>query len=133
MIYIDSSVVLAQLLDEERAPPEWLWDEELVASRLLEYEVWNRAHAYDQAIRLAEDITMTLRLVLLMEMEPPVLSRALEPIPRLSAHPRRVAPRDGMVRPRRPPGHELRQLRPPPRGVRRGARHPCRPAGLNAA
>jgi predicted nucleic acid-binding protein len=81
MIYIDSSVVLAQLLDEERAPPEWLWDEDLVASRLLEYEVWNRAHAYDQAARLAEDITTTLRLVLLMEMEPPVLSRALELIP----------------------------------------------------
>jgi hypothetical protein len=30
---------------------------------------------------LAEDITTTLRLVLLMEMELPVLSRALEPIP----------------------------------------------------
>jgi hypothetical protein len=36
VIYVDSSVVLAQLLGEERAPPEWLWDENLVASRLLE-------------------------------------------------------------------------------------------------
>ena len=45
LIYLDSSVALAQLLAEDRTPPETLWQESLVASRLLEYEVWNRVNA----------------------------------------------------------------------------------------
>ena len=45
MIYLDSSVALAHLLAEDRLPPEELWQQELVSSRLLEYEVWNRIHA----------------------------------------------------------------------------------------
>jgi hypothetical protein len=36
---------LAQLLAEDRAPPEWLWQEDLISSRLLEYEIWTRIHA----------------------------------------------------------------------------------------
>jgi hypothetical protein len=45
VIYLDSSVALAHLLAEDRSPPESIWRETLVASRLLEYEVWNRIHA----------------------------------------------------------------------------------------
>jgi len=45
MIYIETSVVLAQLLAEDRHPPEGLWREQLVSSRLTEYEVWTRIHA----------------------------------------------------------------------------------------
>src|ERR1700684_2599214 len=45
VIYLDSSVALAHLLAEDRSPPESIWKETLVASRLLEYEVWNRIHA----------------------------------------------------------------------------------------
>ncbi len=45
MTYLDTSVELAQILTEDRAPPESLWKEELISSRLLEYEVWNRLHA----------------------------------------------------------------------------------------
>ena len=45
MIYLDTSVVLAQLLAEDHRPPASLWDETLVASRLMEYEVWTRLHA----------------------------------------------------------------------------------------
>jgi hypothetical protein len=42
MIYLDSSVALAYLLAEDRFPPDELWNEQLVSSRLLECEVWNR-------------------------------------------------------------------------------------------
>jgi hypothetical protein len=45
MIYIDTSVALAQLLAEDRMPPIRLWQETLVASRLLIYELWTRIHA----------------------------------------------------------------------------------------
>ena len=45
MIYVDTSVVLAQLLAEDRSPPARLWNETLVASRLMEYEIWTRLHA----------------------------------------------------------------------------------------
>ena len=45
MIYLDTSVALAHLLAEDRAPPDALWHESLIASRLLEYEMWNRLHA----------------------------------------------------------------------------------------
>jgi hypothetical protein len=49
VIYIDSSVALARLFLEPRSPPERLWQERLVSSQLLEYEVWNRVHAYNLA------------------------------------------------------------------------------------
>lgn len=39
MIYLDTSVLLAELLDEERRPPARLWSEPLVSSSLLEYEI----------------------------------------------------------------------------------------------
>src|SRR6202022_4670624 len=45
VIYLDTSVALAHLLAEDRSPPPSLWDETLVSSRLLEYEMWNRLHA----------------------------------------------------------------------------------------
>ena len=39
LVYLDTSVALAHLLAEDRRPPAGLWQEELVTSRLLEYEV----------------------------------------------------------------------------------------------
>ena len=39
MIYLDSSVALARLLFESRAPALEFWEQQLVSSRLLEYEV----------------------------------------------------------------------------------------------
>ncbi len=46
MIYVDTSVVLAQLLAEDRVPESGLWQAApLVTSRLLEYEVWTRINA----------------------------------------------------------------------------------------
>ena len=41
MIYLDTSVALAQLLSEDRRPPDALWAEPLVSSRLLEFELLN--------------------------------------------------------------------------------------------
>lgn len=45
MIYLDTSVALAHLLSADRRPPDLLWEETVVSSRLLEYELWNRLHA----------------------------------------------------------------------------------------
>jgi hypothetical protein len=53
MIHVDTSVVLVQVFAEERVPPTSLWNELLVSSRLLEYEVWNRARL-ERSPRLIE-------------------------------------------------------------------------------
>jgi hypothetical protein len=45
MIYVETSVVLAQVLAEDRPPPEGLWTATPISSRLTEYEVWTRVHA----------------------------------------------------------------------------------------
>jgi len=39
VIYLDTSVALAYLLAEDRRPPDSLWENPLVSSRLLEYEL----------------------------------------------------------------------------------------------
>ena len=36
---------MAQLLAEDQRPPSSVWEETLVASRLLEYELWTRLNA----------------------------------------------------------------------------------------
>jgi hypothetical protein len=45
LIYVDSSIALAYLFSEARIPPPSVWKSSLVASRLLEYEVWTRLNA----------------------------------------------------------------------------------------
>lgn len=81
MIYLDTSVFLAQLLVEDRKPPEWLWRETLVSSRLLEYEAWNRLHAMALAKQHEEDAQALMGRISLLELSPPVLVRALDPFP----------------------------------------------------
>ncbi|UCC71879.1 MAG: PIN domain-containing protein [Gemmatimonadota bacterium] len=81
MIYLDTSVALAHLLAEDRRPPESLWSEPLVSSRLLEYEVWNRIHARGLIRSHSELVRLLLGRVALLEMVAPVLERALEPFP----------------------------------------------------
>jgi hypothetical protein len=81
VIYLDSSVALAQLLAEDRAPPEALWQESLVASRLLEYEVWNRLNARGLGGSHGEEARALIGRVALLELVPPVLGRAMEPFP----------------------------------------------------
>lgn len=82
MIYLDSSVVLAQLLAEDRVPPERLWGEPLTASRLLEYEVWTRIHARRLGRSHGDAVRALIGRLALIELAPPVLLRALEPFPR---------------------------------------------------
>jgi hypothetical protein len=74
-------VALAQLLAEDRHPPEALWRQPLVSSRLLEYEAWNRLHARRLARSHGEPLRLLLGRVAFLELAPPVLTRALEPFP----------------------------------------------------
>ena len=81
MIYLDTSVVLAQLFAGDRHPPESTWRETLVSSRLLEYELWTRVHACKLARSHGEVVRALLGRVALLELAAPVLVRALEPFP----------------------------------------------------
>jgi predicted nucleic acid-binding protein len=81
MIYLDTSVALAHLLAEDRSPPGTLWQEQLVASRLLEYELWNRIHARGLSRSHGEEARLLIGHVALIELAPQVLARALEPFP----------------------------------------------------
>lgn len=81
MIYLDTSVALAQLLGEARRPREALWSQPLVASRLLEYELWNRLNARGLGSSHGELARQLVAMVALVELAPPVLARALEPFP----------------------------------------------------
>lgn len=81
MIYIDSSVLLASVFEEPRSPPATLWDEELIASRLLEYEVWNRLNAYGLVVSHGNRTQARLNRINFTEMSEPALARASEPFP----------------------------------------------------
>jgi predicted nucleic acid-binding protein len=81
LIYLDSSVALAQLFGEGRSPPDALWREPLVSSRLLEYEVWNRVNARGLDATLGDSARMLIGRLRLMELSPLVLARALRPFP----------------------------------------------------
>ena len=81
MTYLDTSVVLAQLFAEDRQPPGEIWAESLVASRLLQYEVWTRMHSRGLARQHGEAARSLLDAVDLVELTPMILSRALEPFP----------------------------------------------------
>jgi len=81
VIYLDSSVALAHLLAEDRSPPERIWSEILISSRLLEYEVWNRVHARGLARSHGNAVESLIGRLVFIELEPPVLARALDPFP----------------------------------------------------
>lgn len=82
MIYLDTSVALAHLLAEDRSPPDKLWQEHLISSRLLEYEVWTRIHALKLTRSHADEVRSILGRVAIVELSQPVLTRALEPFPK---------------------------------------------------
>jgi predicted nucleic acid-binding protein len=81
MIYVDTSVVLAELLAEDRRPGERFWHDTVVSSRLLEYEVWVRVHARGLAPSHSEAARALVGRIALLELVSPVLTRALEPFP----------------------------------------------------
>jgi hypothetical protein len=82
LIYLDTSVALAHLLAEDRMPPEALWREPLISSRLMEYEIWTRIHARRLTRSHADEVRALLSRLALIELATPVLARALEPFPR---------------------------------------------------
>jgi predicted nucleic acid-binding protein len=81
VIYVDSSVLLADLFSEARFPRETLWDENLISSRLLAYEVWTRINAHGLQTSHGERARGLLARVSLTEMTEAVLERAIEPYP----------------------------------------------------
>jgi len=81
MIYLDTSVALAQLLAEDRLPPPRLWNKSLISSRLLEYEVWTRIHVRGLTKTHGEMARQLIGRLALLELASPVLARALEPFP----------------------------------------------------
>ena len=81
MIYLDSSVVLARLLAEPHSTSNAMWNDTLVSSRLLEYEVWNRIHARRLARTLGETVHTLIDHIELVALTPAVLARAMEPFP----------------------------------------------------
>ena len=81
MIYVDTSVALAQLLAEDRCPPATLWHEPVLSSRLLAYEVWTRVHALGLTTSHGDAVRRLLGRLAWLELTPVVLARALEPWP----------------------------------------------------
>lgn len=89
MIYLDTSVALAHLLAEDHSSLESLWQEPLISSRLLEYEIWTRIHAIKLGDTHGGEVRSLLSREAMNELSPPVLTRALEafpkPVPTLNA------------------------------------------------
>ena len=81
MIYLDTSVALAHLLAEDRQPPASLWNETLVSSRLLEYEIWTTLHGRGLANSHSEAARLLIGRVGILELTPLVLARALDAFP----------------------------------------------------
>ncbi|HWE74485.1 MAG TPA: PIN domain-containing protein [Stellaceae bacterium] len=81
MIYLDTSVALAQLLAEDQRPSNTFWREALVSSRLLEYEVSVRINSRGLAPSHREAARALLGNIGFVELTPVILSRALDPFP----------------------------------------------------
>ena len=81
MIYLDTSVALAELLVEDERPPETLWQQPLYSSRLLEYELWNRLHAGNYATSHGDAARHLLHRISFVEFSQASLARAMEPFP----------------------------------------------------
>jgi predicted nucleic acid-binding protein len=81
VIYVDTSVLLAQALAEDRVPHTAMWLEPLVSSRLLEHEVWTRIHAGGLAASHGDVVRRLLDGIAFEELDRDVLARSLEPFP----------------------------------------------------
>jgi len=81
VIYLDSSVALAHIFYEPRAPSQEFWRQPIVSSRLLEYEIWTRIHSAKPARRRSGDAKAITDEIEFIEMTPEILARALRPFP----------------------------------------------------
>jgi predicted nucleic acid-binding protein len=78
LVYLDTSVALAHLLGEDVAPPERLWDEHLVSSRLLAYELWIRLDAMGLRESHGAVARELLSRVSTLELAGPIVEGAME-------------------------------------------------------
>jgi predicted nucleic acid-binding protein len=78
VIYLDTSVALAHLFREPAAPPDEFWNESLVSSELLEYELCVRTNARGLPL---EPVHSLLSRVAIIPLQASVLKRALAPFP----------------------------------------------------
>ncbi len=81
MTYVDTSVALSQLFAEDIRPSPSLWAQPLIASRLLEYEVWTRLNARGLSDSHGDWARQLVGGIALVELMPPILERALDPFP----------------------------------------------------
>ncbi len=81
MIYVDTSVILAHILAEDRSPEDALWKETLVSSRLTHYETWTRLHARRLGASHGDLARDALGRLAIVELSQAVLERALESFP----------------------------------------------------
>ncbi|MEO8217635.1 MAG: PIN domain-containing protein [Acidobacteriota bacterium] len=81
MIFLDTSVALAQLLAEDRYPPASLWDKTIVASRVLEYELWNAIHRRALLGTHGTAVVQFVQSIAFAELTRETLRRATEPFP----------------------------------------------------
>jgi len=81
VIYFDTSVALAHLLAEDRRPPDDLWSEVLVSSRLIEYELWTRLQTRGLAGSHGAAARALVGRLAILELTPTILARVLEPFP----------------------------------------------------
>jgi predicted nucleic acid-binding protein len=80
VIYIDTSVALAQLLSEDQRPPTALWSNPLVSSRLLEFEMLNVLHARSLAQSHEREARELLARIGILELIPEIVSGARRPV-----------------------------------------------------
>ena len=79
LVYVDTSVVLAELLVEPRRPDVAFWSSNrLVSSQLVEYETMVRLHGYGRPI---DPAVVLLAPFTLIHMGNDVLARARAPFP----------------------------------------------------
>jgi predicted nucleic acid-binding protein len=81
VIYLDTSVALAQLLAEDRSPPPEFWLQDLLTSRLLEYELWNAIHRRRLTKSHGEAARQMVESLAMAELSRDILRRAIEPFP----------------------------------------------------
>ena len=81
VVYLDTSVALAQLLPEDRGPAPEFWGEPLISSRLFAYEMWNRIHVRKLGKPHGDAVRMLIGRIALIELIAPILDRATEPFP----------------------------------------------------
>ncbi len=78
MIYLDTSVALAQILSENRHPPDPFWTNAFVSSRLIQYEIWTRLNGVGSSKAHRQRALELLNLIGVLEMSPEILESIVD-------------------------------------------------------